>query len=47
VLLGTVVSSSEGQFRTALPVPHGVAVGDYQVYAATAGDARHQSSLSR
>jgi transglutaminase-like putative cysteine protease len=46
-LLGTVVSGPEGRFRASLPVPRGVAVGDYQVFAATAGDARHDSSLSR
>jgi transglutaminase-like putative cysteine protease len=46
-LLGATVSGPDGRFSAVLPVPRGVKVGDYQVYAVTPGDGRHESSLSQ
>jgi transglutaminase-like putative cysteine protease len=45
-LLGATVSGGDGRFRAALPVPRGIDVGDYQLYAVTPGDARREASLS-
>jgi hypothetical protein len=45
--LGVTVSGPEGRFRTAVPVPRGLRVGEYRVYATTPGDARHKASISR
>jgi hypothetical protein len=45
--LGVTVSRAEGRFRTSVPVPRGLRVGEYRVYATTPGDARHKASISR
>jgi hypothetical protein len=46
VLLGATLTASSGEFRATLPIPLGIDVGDYQVYAATPGDGHFAPSIS-
>jgi hypothetical protein len=45
--LGTTVTGPDGRFHASLPVPRGIAVGDYQVVGVTPGDADREPSLSQ
>ena len=45
-LLGATVTGEDGRFTTTLAVPV-VKVGQYRVFAATAGDGAHEASISR
>lgn len=44
--LGATVTGSDGRFRATFAVPRNVEVGDYQIFAATPGDAKREASLS-
>ena len=47
ILLGATVTNALGAYKARVPVPQGIDVGRYKIFAATPGDADHGPSLSR